>query len=259
MNKLCIDVFSGFTYEELLPLIKEIGFDGFFSGEQSANYLDKLTGIRKIANEQRLDYETSHSTIPGCETIWSKGEEGDRYIEVLKNNIDYCQKLLIPIIVVHIQPDFKEQPSFETGIERLEKTVEYAREKNVKIAFENINSSEYLFKTLDYFDNSNVGFCYDCGHEACHTPGVRYLPQIGNRLFCTHIHDNDNVKDLHLIPFDGKIDFEKVCYELKKCNYKGNITLELCYSEQYKAKLSKYDFLKKSFDSADKIRGMMNK
>lgn len=36
----------------------------------------------------------------------------------------------------------------------------------VKIAFENINSAEYLFETLEHFDEPHIGFCYDCGHEA---------------------------------------------------------------------------------------------
>lgn len=38
MNKICIDVFSGFTYDRLLPMIKEFDFDGFFSDEQHANF-----------------------------------------------------------------------------------------------------------------------------------------------------------------------------------------------------------------------------
>lgn len=257
MNKICISVFSGLNYEGLLPMAKEIGFDGFFSDEQYANFFDKMNIIRKAADELSLEYETSHSTIPGCQTIWSNGVAGDDYINLLKNNIDNCHKLSVPIVVIHVQPDFNNDPCFETGIQRLETIVRYAEEKNVKIAFENINSSEYLFHTLEYFNNSNVGFCYDCGHEACYTPNVRYLRKIGSRLICTHIHDNDKKSDLHLIPFDGKIDFAEICNELKDCNYKGNITLELCCSEKYKSSLSEFDFLKKSYAAAQKIRNLI--
>lgn len=84
MNKICIDVFLGFTYKRLLPMIKEIGYDGFFSDEQSANFFKNLQELRKAADELSLEYETSHSTIPGCQTIWSKGTEGDNYIDILK-------------------------------------------------------------------------------------------------------------------------------------------------------------------------------
>lgn len=257
MSKIYIDVFNGFTYDRLLPAIKKIGYDGFFSGEKSANFYEEMKELRKVADESGLEYETSHSTISPCQTIWSNGADGDRYIDILKNNIDNCHKLSIPILVVHVQPDFKDNPSFETGIRRLEPLVRYSEEKRVKLAFENINSSQYLLGVLEYFNTPNVGFCYDCGHEACYTPEFRYLPVLGQRLFCTHIHDNDNKSDLHLIPFDGEIDFDQMCKELRKCNYKGNITLELSYSEKYKKELSEYEFLKKSYESAQKIRSMV--
>ena len=42
MNNIYIDVFSGITYDELFPQIKEIGFDGFFSGEIYANDFEKM-------------------------------------------------------------------------------------------------------------------------------------------------------------------------------------------------------------------------
>lgn len=257
MNQIFIDVFSGFTYDRLLPMAKEIGFEGFFSDEKSAALIEPLQELRKAADALELEYETSHSTIPGCTAIWTEGTDGENYVTVLKKNIDHCCKLSIPILVVHVQLDWKKDPSFATGIRRLEHIVKYAEAKKVKIAFENINSPDYLFQVLEYFNTPYVGFCYDCGHEACHTPGVRYLPKIGNRLMCTHIHDNDQKSDLHRIPFDGRIDFAQMCQELKEIRYKGNLTLELCYSAQYKRELSEYDFLKKSYAAAEKIRSMM--
>lgn len=259
MNNIYIDVFLGITYDELFPLIKEIGFDGFFSGEIYANDFEKMSLFKHNAEQLGLRQETSHSTIPGSSSIWSSGTSGDEYIEVLKNNINNCSRLSIPILVVHIQPDFSLSPSFETGIKRLKTVVAYAKEKNVKLAFENINSAEYLYKTLDCFDDNHIGFCYDCGHEACHTNGEHFLPKIGDRLFCTHIHDNDNRSDLHLIPFDGDIDFERIARELRGCNYTGNLTLELCYNDFYSKNYSKSEYLKKCFASAVRLKNLISK
>ena len=257
MNKLCIGVFWGIPYDILLPLIKEAGFDGFFSGEVNANSLEKLKSLKETVDGLGLIYETSHSTIPGCTDIWTKGEAGDKYIDVLKNNIDNCHKLSIPMLVVHVQIDKGSENFLELGIKRLESVVEYAAQKNIKLAFENINSPEFLFATLEHFDSSNVGFCYDCGHEACHTPGVRYLPKLGHRLFCTHIHDNDNVWDQHWIPFDGKIDFERIAEELKVCGYKGNLSLELCYNDKYKSEMTEQEYIKKSFDAVKRLQSKL--
>ena len=200
--KTFIDVFYGIDYSQLFPLCKKVGFDGFFSGEIYANDSIRLDEIAYLARANDLEWETSHSTIPKSQTIWSHGDEGDKYCNVLLSNIDNCKRLRIPLLVVHIAPDFSYEPKLELGIQRLSPVVEYAKKVGVKIAFENINSAEYLFDTLAHFDDLHVGFCYDCGHEACHTPNVRYLPKIGNRLFCTHLHDNDRKGDCHWLPFD---------------------------------------------------------
>lgn len=261
MRNIYIDVFHGISYDELFPMIKEIGFTGFFSSECYANDFEKMSAFKNNAEKIGLIQETSHSTIPGSWSIWNDNADGENYVDVLKLNIDNCSKLSIPILVVHIQPDFAKMPSFEIGLSRLKTVVKYAKARNVKIAFENINSAEYLYRTLEYFDDNNVGFCYDCGHEACHTNGERYLPKIGDRLFCTHIHDNDNKADLHLIPFDGQIDFVRIADELSACNFKGNITLELSYNEYtgYSKRMSKSEFLIKSFEAASRLQKLISK
>lgn len=109
------------------------------------------------------------------------------------------------------------------------------------------------------FDGFFSGECYDCGHEACHTEGERFLPKIGNRLLCTHIHDNDKKTDLHLIPFDGQIDFARIADELRACNYSGNLTLELCYDDGCGARISKMDYLQRAFDAAMKLQKLIEK
>lgn len=52
----------------------------------------------------------------------------------------------------------------------------------------------------------------------------------------THIHDNFGQKDphtvtwdddLHLLPFEGNIDYESVAERLRKTGYRGSITLEV--------------------------------
>ena len=257
--KIMIDVFYGIEYDKLFPISKKAGFDGFFSGEIYANDFGKLQEIEKMAKANGIEWETSHSTIPQSQAIWSCGDAGDEYVKTLISNIDNCKRFGVPTLVVHICPDFSAAPSFERGIERLKPAVEYAKSLGVKIAFENINSPEYLYGALDKFDESHVGFCYDCGHEACHTPGERYLPKIGNRLFCTHLHDNDGKGDCHWLPFDGVIDFEKMAYEMKACNYRGNLTLELAYHSFYGEKYTREEFLSEAYSRVKRLSDMIER
>ncbi len=253
MSGLFIEVFSGMSYDEMLPIAAELGFDGFFTNWEYACDLEKMTYYRKLGEKLGLDYETSHSIIPGSTTIWIEGKEGDDFLDLLKTNVDNCEKLAIPTLVVHVQPRKPENPSFEIGIKRFSDLVRYAKVRGVKIAFENIGMPSFLYRTLDALQDSNVGFCYDSGHETCCTLGEHYLTRIGDRLMCTHLHDNDNKSDLHLIPYDGEIGFDRIVGEMRDCSYKGNFSLELNY-DSYADKLSKSDYLKKCYDVAKRIK-----
>lgn len=258
MNKLCFAAADGLDYIEMTELIKEVGFEGYFTHPYIACDIDKMRPVKESGDSLGLFCETSHSVMEGCTSIWEEGSAGDEYIETLKSNLDNCVALSIPVLVVHIKPSPTGSPCFERGIERLKKLVDYAAEKNIKIAFENINNAEYLFKTFEVFKEPHVGFCLDVGHESCNTPGVHFLPVIGDRLFCTHIHDNDCKHDEHKIPFDGDIDFERVCRQLKECGYKGNLTVEVKYNEYYKDKFSKKEFVKRAFEAAKRLQAMIN-
>jgi len=267
MHKLCFAAADGLEYIEMLDLIKAAGFEGYFTHPYIACEVDKMRKVKEHGDSLGLYCETSHSVMAGCMTIWEDGSDGDQYIETLKGNLDNCAALDIPILIVHIKPDLNGSPCFERGIERLKKLVAYAADKNIKIAFENINNEEYLIKTLDVFKEPHVGFCLDVGHESCNTPGVEFLPQIGDRLFCTHIHDNDGFpedkvvdhkSDHHKIPFDGSIDFTKVCKDIKDCNFSGTLMLEVSSHEPYDfyKDLTPEQFYGKAFEAAKKLRNL---
>ena len=57
---------------------------------------------------------------------------------------------------------------------------------------------------------------------------------LGDKLICTHIHDNRGKDlsrpdggDLHLLPFDGDIDYQKMMKGLNGANYQGSLMLEV--------------------------------
>lgn len=251
-----IDVFSGIEYDEMLPLLKKHGFDGFFSRHDFAAVPEKIKGCRLLADKYNMIYETSHSTIPGCTSLWLDGNDGDDYIATLAKCIDNCADFNIPILVIHIELEKHKDNNFEKGFKRLGNIVDYAYKKGVKLAFENINSAEYLIDTLKHFKEENVGFCYDCGHNFCYTPDVEYLDIVGNRLVCTHIHDNNGDSDSHLIPFEGSFNFEKMCEKLASADYKGNLTLEMSYTS-YADRFTKDEFIKECKSAYEKLREMM--
>ena len=71
--------------------------------------------------------------------------------------------------------------------------------------------------------------CLDIGHaemRGLNTNAVEMIEALGGRLQALHIHDNDQWKDTHQIPFTMNIDFVAVVKALKKIGYSGWFTLE---------------------------------
>ena len=250
MIKTGIDVFEGINDEILYPLAREAGFEAFFSPPEIAHDFDAMKALKTKAEALGFCQETSHSTIPGCVSVGREGQEGDAYIDVLLKNIDNCARLAVPVLVVHPQcfsmnSIERRKPDIGLGLSRLCRVVEAAGEAGVRIAFENTDSPELLNAVMEYFTEEHVGFCYDSGHENWLTPGIRWLRKYGDRLFCTHLNDNDGTFDHHWIPYDGNADFDLICEELRDCRLPETLSAEVAYRGQYRENISEKEYLER--------------
>lgn len=79
-----------------------------------------------------------------------------------------------------------------------------------------------------------------------------------DRIFAVHLHDNDKTDDLHLLPFEGTINWEETLYNLKQANFNGHITLESVYRIPY-LNITPLEFYKKSYDMALKLADIYEK
>ena len=216
---------DAFTYAKR---IKELGFDTIFTGVAASD-----EGQLKLAEAfaaNGLIYENLHAPFSHINDIWFDCEGGEAMISELLTSVDRCALAGAPILVVHLSSGIKAPQISDIGRARFETLVEHAAAKGVTIAFENQRKVANIAWAFENFEScDNVGFCWDCGHEACFTLGREYMPLFGRKLVCTHIHDNFKVfnGDAHLIPFDGKINYERFAELINKYEYKGPLTLEV--------------------------------
>ncbi len=249
-----------------MELIKKAGFQSVFF------YWDDDTDIEKYmekANELGLEVEALHAPFNTVNTVWVEGDDGDVYTEKMRRCIITAAKYNIPVVILHTSSGNEVPKTSPIGLLRHKKLIIEAERRGVKIAFENTRIIRHLSLLLEYYKSENVGFCYDTGHEKCYTPGYRFMPLFGNRTIFTHIHDNKGLAetkdisardDLHRIPFDGIIDFERVCKEIRESGYQGTLTLEVNNREPYcyYKDLTAEEFYKKAFAAAEKLRAMID-
>ena len=250
--------------EEILKVIAEAGFDAVFT------LFDPLEGCDEIeshhfaeeAAKNGLYFECVHGPFAHINDIWKEGEDGDAMLGRLCACVDFCAAASVPYAVVHLSSGKKPPRINDLGNARFDALVDLAIKRNVTLAFENQRILSNLACVFEYYkDVDNVRFCWDVGHEKCFAQGREYMPLFGDRLVYTHIHDNycEDNGDKHLIPFDGKIDFEKTAKTLRESGFSGTLTLETLpeNSDVYNG-ISLREYYRKAYAAALKLRNMVD-
>ena len=273
-TKLCLGLMGGLNVdsEEQIRALHMAGFDGFFSGWNKS-----IFKYRELADKFGMIYQSIHAPFANTDKIWKGGPDGDKYTNELIACVEDCAKVNVPILVVHPYSSFTEFPgTTEVGLENFRKIVKKAEELGVKIAIENVHHPKLLDELFEEFKgNDAVGFCWDTGHEMCYTYGDDHIAKYGDRLIATHINDNLGKTrhdeeltwhdDLHLLPFDGIIDWKDVCDRLNACGYNGILTFELNknsrpnrYDNEKYAKMGYHEYIAECYNRACRIAYMKN-
>lgn len=210
-----------------------------------------------------IKIESLHAPFSKINSLWHEGEEGDEFLENLMEGVEKCAKWNVPVLVVHISSGNPAPMVNDIGISRFDRLMELAAEKNIKIAYENQRMLGNIALFMEHYPEAV--FCWDTGHESCFAHGRQYMPLFGNRLAAVHINDNMGIynEDLHLLPYDGKIDFERVAHQIAATDYTGSVLLEVngtneCYKsmtdDEYYAAAAKT--ARRLADRIEEIRGV---
>lgn len=232
MHKLGINytTLSGLTASESLRIFASLGFDVVFTEFIGDTPLRDTEMYAESAAKNGLYYEALHAPFYRINDIWAEGEDGDAMLKRLCDCVDACEKFAIPKSIVHLSSGVNAPYINDTGHKRFDSLIDYAVKKNITIAFENQRKlANIAFAFEVYKDIEQVKFCWDTGHEACFADGLEFMPLFGKKLTFTHIHDNlkEPNGDLHMIPFDGKIDFDRCAHHIKSSGYSGTLCLEI--------------------------------
>lgn len=238
--------------------IRDLGFTCVFSGCADP---DKVRRQAATVYAAGLTYDTLHAPFKGImNAIWHEGDEGEDTLRQLTGCVDLCTEIGSPIAVVHLSAGDAAPPPTDIGRGRFIRLVDHAVGKGIKIAFENQRKLANIAWAFEEFrDVPEVGFCWDCGHEGCFTPGRRYMPLFGSRLICTHIHDNDGIynSDKHLIPFDGNLDFGYVAEALRGADPTVPLVLELKRGAEMYENMNDEDYLIRAAKAIGQVRDMI--
>ena len=234
-----------------IELVAKAGFDAWdFSMFAMAKY-DKLTGgvrhsdhplhgddyaafakeLRRVGEDCGIVCNQSHAPFPCL---------GNEMMYYLKRAIECTAIAGGEICVIHPANNKSSEENAEMYFELLP----FAKEHGVKIATENMwnwdkEKNEALPAACSHHDDfvkhlravGDPSFvaCLDIGHAAMRGLGTsvrEMILSLGDDLAALHVHDNNGIRDQHLMAYEGIIDWDSVTAALGEIDYKGEFTLE---------------------------------
>jgi sugar phosphate isomerase/epimerase len=151
-------------------------------------------------------------------------------------------------LVVHVgRPDGPQPLAGDNARDAARRSVEQLHEAasavGVTLALEvipnKLSTAEALVGLLDDLELKGAGLCLDFGHAFLGGDLVDAIETASGALLTTHVHDNLGTADDHLVPFEGRIDWEQALFACQKIGYEGVWMLEVANTSTAAAVLAR--------------------
>ena len=234
-----INFYDVLGLEKTIDLFSEVGFEAIdFNLDKEPYYADTLDqdffkSITAYAADKGIAFTQTHAPFPSG---FPEEESNQRRFAEIVTAIKHASWLGAKMIVVHPTKhiDYKENydAALAWNLDFYRRLIPYAEEFGIQIAIENIRGTltetpQGLLTLLQLLDDPVFTVCCDVGHaNICGVDPVDLIRQLGSRIGCTHIHDNDGTRDAHTLPYCGTIDWERVMQAFAEIGYEGNLNYE---------------------------------
>lgn len=88
------------------------------------------------------------------------------------------------------------------------------------------SSMDHLIEVVDRVDSPWVGICLDTNHLNLSEDVNDAVRRAGDRLVEFHLNDNHFVKEEHLLPYEGAIDWPALAQAMVDIDYDGHLIME---------------------------------
>lgn len=252
--------------EKLNDILHDIKTAGF-SNVMIDHYQDLEQDII-AAQKSGLTVTAVHLDSRHVNELWQDAETATPIINKIINEFEILERNGINTAIIHPgqnNNDFTALIQLITpqGLHNWQTIVAQAEKHNILLAIENVDPSylPHLFFLLDNIQSTNLKFCYDSGHQNLFMPEVDLIGKYSNILQVIHLHDNDLEfpqkngwsGDLHLVPLDGKINFEKITKQIANSHYNGPTMLEVSHKNERYSQMSRMEFYQHAYTNGKKL------
>ncbi|MFP5278013.1 MAG: sugar phosphate isomerase/epimerase family protein [Acidobacteriota bacterium] len=182
------------------------------------------------------DREMGRAGAPAVNVLHGEKSHRIAAMDEIKRALEVAERIPLRNLIVHLgeSTDTWSPRSLEYALTALEHLGAFARPLGVRLLVENLMSDattpEHLMTILDVGHLDNIGICLDLGHAHA-TVGIREaVATLGPRIASLHVHDNHGMRDEHLWPGEGTIDWPATVEALKQLPNPPAAVLEIHYN-----------------------------
>lgn len=181
------------------------------------------------------DREMGRAGAPAVNVVHPEKSRRIDAMDEIKRALESGEHIPFKNLVLHLgERDDKWSPrTIEYAITALEHLGAFAHPLGIRLLVENLLSEattpEHLLLILEMGHLNNVGVCLDLGHAHVNQSTGDAIGTLGARIGTVHAHDNHGVRDEHLWPGDGTIDWTATAEALRALTTPPAAVLEIGY------------------------------
>jgi sugar phosphate isomerase/epimerase len=159
------------------------------------------------------DKEMGRSGTPSVNLLHPEKARRIAAMDEIKRALETAELIPFKNLVVHLgeRTESWSNEALEYSQTALEHLGAFAHPLGVRLLVENLlteaTEPEHLNTILEIGHLDSVGICLDMGHAHIARGVSEVIEVLGKRIASTHVHDNHGVRDEHLWPGDGSIDW----------------------------------------------------
>jgi sugar phosphate isomerase/epimerase len=182
------------------------------------------------------DREMGRAGAPAVNLIHPEKSRRIDAMDEVKRALETAEYIHFKNLVLHLgeRTDTWSPRAQEHALTALEHLDAFAQPLGVRLLAENLisdpTSPEHLMEIFHLGHLTRIGVCLDVGHAHI-TGGIpEAIGVLGERIVSVHAHDNHGLRDEHLWPGDGTIDWEQTMPALKALAKPPAFVLEIHYT-----------------------------
>lgn len=245
---------------EVLRVLHEVGYkviDLSFCSQNAESYIlrgddwqKKIDEVGETAAKLGLEFYQCHMPfVKGCALAiapdWKKPGYPEYFRECMRRASIANGMLGVKWAVYHPiycpEQNYERKAALEANHAFYDEYIDLCIQNGTGVAYENmlpnLNGThrvrygthyEDLIELIDSYQDPMVGACWDTGHaNQMKFDQARALRAVGSRLKALHINDNFyGVRDEHLLPYMGTVDWQAVIDTLVEIGYTGTLNYE---------------------------------